>query len=186
MLRNVTICAALLAAGATSAAADDVTDSIQSALDAYTQGDIQYAIEELAFATQLLKGMKAGTLSGFLPEAMDGWTREVDEEESRSMAIMGGTAAVGHYTRGPDSFTISILADNPMLAGFAGIMGNPAMMASMGKIERVGREKFLNQDGDLSGVIGSRVLVQASGADIDVMIDHLKTMNFRDLQNFGT
>ncbi|RVT82644.1 hypothetical protein DXV76_15500 [Rhodobacteraceae bacterium CCMM004] len=180
------LAAAVSLAAALPATADDVTDAIDSARAAYEEGDIQYALEELAFATQLMQAMKAGALSEFLPPAQDGWTRTLDEDEARSMAMLGGTAAIAEYANGSDSFTVQILADNPMVAGFAGIFGNSAMMATMGKIERVGREKFLDQDGDLTGVVGNRILIQASGGPKEAMIAHLAEIDFRGLQGFGS
>ena len=80
-------------AGDPAATADDVTDTIQSALDAYNEGDIAYATEELNFALQLLKEMRAGDLMSFLPEALDGWTREIDGDAAMALGMMGGTGA---------------------------------------------------------------------------------------------
>ncbi|WP_226779655.1 hypothetical protein [Oceaniglobus trochenteri] len=171
---------------ASPALADDVTDTLQSAIDAYSEGDIAYALEEIAFATQLIKAQKAGALNAFLPEAQAGWTREIDEDEGRSLGMMGGTGAVARYSNGDDSFNIQIMADSPMIAGFAGVFGNAGMMATMGKIERVGREKFLNQDGELTGIVAGRILVQASGGDVDTMIAHLEAMDFKGLAGFGS
>jgi len=185
MIRPFTLCATL-AFSALPAWADDVSDTLQSALDAYNSGDIEYALEEVAFATQLMKSMKSGTLAGLLPEAQDGWTREIDEDEARGLGLMGGTAAVATYSNGSDRFTLNIIADSPMVATFSGIFANAAVMASMGKIERVGREKFMNQDGDLTGVIGNRILIQAEGGDTDAMIAHLETIDFKALQAFGS
>jgi len=181
-----TLSSAALIACAAPVLADDVTDTLNSAIVAYEAGDITYALEEIAFATQLMKAMKSGTLNTLLPEAMAGWTRTIDEEEGRALGMMGGTGAVGAYTNGSDEFRIQIVADSPMITAFAGMFGNAAMMASMGKIERVGREKFLNQDGELTGVVGGRIMVQASGEDTAVMIAHLETMDFKALAGFGS
>ena len=166
--------------------ADEVTDALQSALNAYEEGDIQYAMEELAFAQQLMQGMKAGSLAGFLPEGLDGWTREIDDEAGQGMAMLGGTAAAANYSNGSESFTITVMADSPMIAGMAGMFSNPMLMAAAGGIVRVGREKFVDQDGEIVGLIGGRVLIQASGGPSDVMIDHLKEMDFRELSRFGS
>jgi hypothetical protein len=60
---------------------------------------------------------------------------------------------------------------------------NAAVMGA--KIERVGREKFMNQNGELTALIGNRVLVQASGGELSTMLDFLKTMDFAALADFG-
>jgi len=171
---------------ATPVLADDVTDTLNSAIAAYEQGDIAYALEEIAFATQLLQQMKAGTLNTLLPEPLAGWSRTFDEGEGRALGMMGGTGSVAIYEKDGAQFRIQVVADSPMIAAFSGIFGNAAMMASMGKIERVGREKFLNQDGELTAVIGGRIMVQAMDGDVATMIAHLETMDFRALAAFGS
>jgi len=180
------ICTIAVLSLATPVVADDVTDTLNSAIEAYEQGDIGYALEEIAFATQLLQAMKSGTLTTLLPAAQNGWTREIDEDEGRSLGMMGGTGAVANYAKNGETFRVQIVADSPMIAAFAGMFGNAAMLASMGKIERVGREKFVNQNGELTGVVGGRILIQASGGETADMIAHLETMDFKALAGFGS
>lgn len=184
MLRTLTAVAALSIA--TPVWADDITDTLNSAIEAYEQGDIAYALEEIAFATQLMKQLNAGTLTQLLPAAQDGWTQDIDVDEARALGAMGGTGAVAHYSNGGDEFTIQIMVDSPIIAGFAGIFGNAAVMASMGEVMRVGREKFLNNDGELTAVIGGRILVQGMGSNTDAILAHLKAMDFNALKAFGT
>lgn len=169
------------------ALADDVSDAITNALEAYNDGDMQYATEELNFALQLLNEMKAGTLEAFLPEPMEGWTRELDDSMAAGLGVMGGgIGAQAEYTNGSEYFTVMLMADSPMVTAMAGMLGNAAMItASGGKMVRVGREKFMSQDDELTALIGNRVLVQASGGDVDLMIEHLETMDFRELAGFG-
>ena len=84
------ICAATIAAAATvtPTLADEVIETLEAAISAYEEGDIQYALEELAFAQQLLNELRTGELSSFLPEAPEGWTRELDPEgESERLGI---------------------------------------------------------------------------------------------------
>lgn len=168
------------------AAADEVSDTLTSALEAYQDGDVAYAMEELVYAQQLLQEMKAGELEGFVPEALDGWTRTLSEDAGAAMGMLGGgTAAEAEFSNGSDSFTLTIMADSPMVAMMSGMFGNAQMMAAMGKIERIGRQKFLNQDGDLSILIGNRIIVQASGGDLEAMKAHLEQIDYRALENFG-
>lgn len=178
--------AAAFAICALPAAADEVTETIQSALDAYNDGDLSYAAEELNFALQLLKEMRAGDLQAFLPEPMDGWTREIDADAAAGLAIMGGTGAAAEYSSGSDDFTITLMMDSPMIAGMAAMFTNPAIAASGGgKMIRVGREKFMSMDGTITGLIGNRVLIQAEGDDTDAIVAHLETMDLRALSQFG-
>lgn len=168
----------------TLAAADDVVETLNSALKAYEEGDIKYTLEELEYAKQLLQAMKTQDLTAFLPAAPDGWVREVSTEMNAGLAMFGGGAgAEATYSKGSDSFSVSIMADNPMVAALSGMMANAGLMGA--KLERVGRMKYLNQDGELSGVVDGRILIQASGAEPDVMIPVLETIDHRALEGFG-
>ncbi|NEX46573.1 hypothetical protein [Pseudotabrizicola algicola] len=82
------------------------------------------------------------------------------------------------------SFTITLTADSPAVAGMAGILGNPQMMAMMGKVVRVGTIDVLDQNGSLSALVASRVLLQAQGADAADMSAVLATMDFARLGQF--
>lgn len=168
----------------TLAHADEVTETLQSALKAYEEGDITYTLEELEYAKQLLKAMKTADLAKFLPEAPEGWTREVSTEMSAGLSMIGGGAgAEATYADGSEEFSITIMANNPMVGALAGMLSNAGLMGM--KLERVGRMKYLNQDGELSGIVDGRILIQAEGADIAVMIPVLETIDHRALEDFG-
>lgn len=170
--------------GTATAQADEVSDTLESALSAYNEGDIQYALEELEYAKQLISEMKTDALSGFLPPAPEGWTLEVNSEMNAGLAYMGGGVGTeGEYSSEQHSFTITIMADNPMVAAFSGMIGNAGMMGA--KLERVGRMKYMNQDGELSGLVDNRILIQASGAPVEVMIPMLKQIDVKALEDFG-
>ncbi|MBL4915634.1 hypothetical protein [Szabonella alba] len=181
------ILAAAFAFTAPAVQADQITETIQSALDAYAAGDVQYAMDELAYAQQQLQALKADSLAVFLPEAADGWTRTVNTEMNAGLMMMGGgTGAEASYEGPGGSFKISLTADNPMVASMGAMLGNATLMAQMGKIERVGRQRFLNQDGSLSALIGNRVLVQAQGGDVADMLPALEMIDYAGLEKFGS
>ena len=168
------------------AAADDITDALSAAIAAYEAGDIPDALGEVAYATQLLNALQAEGLTEFLPEPLAGWQREVSTDGAASMGFLGGgTAAEATYTGPGGRFTLTLMADNPMVASMAGILGNAALIGSMGQLERINRENFMNSNGDLSGLIGGRILIQATGSDTDAMIAHIEQMDFRALEDFG-
>lgn len=177
--------AALLACSlASPVMADEITDTLQSAIEAYEDGDIQYALEELEYAKQQLAALKTDALTAFLPEPPDGWTREVSTDYAAGMAMLGGgVGAEAVYSNGSESITITIMADSPMVMAMAGMVSNAAAIGAT--IERVGREKFMNQDGDLTGMIDSRIMVQSSGGDVETQIMLLELIDFRELGNFG-
>jgi hypothetical protein len=177
--------ALLMLSVANPALADEVTDTLSSALEAYEDGDIKYAIEELDYAKQLLQAMSAQELTNFLPEPPAGWTREISESDMNAglSFLGGGAAAEASYTDGTETVNLSIMADNPMVAMFGGMISNAGIMGL--KTHRVGREKFLYQDGDLTGLIDGRILVQAEGAEPEVMIPILEEIDFNGLKDFG-
>lgn len=167
------------------AGADDITDALAAATEAYEAGDIPDALGELAYATQLLNALQAQGLSNFLPEPLDGWTREIDDEISASLGFMGGGTAAEASYRGPTGgFTITMMADNPMVASMGAMLGNAAIMGSMGRIVRINRENFLDADGDISGLIGNRILIQAEGGPVEDMVAHLEQIDFDALEGF--
>ena len=184
-MRNMILVAAALAMSVSTAQADDITEALESAMQAYEDGDTQYALEELEFAKQLLQAMKTDELVQFLPDAPDGWNREVNTEMNAGLAFMGGgSGAEATYDGDGQSITITMMADNPMVAGMAGMIGNAGLMGA--QIERVGRQKFMIMEGEISGLVDNRILIQASGGDVDDMLELLETMDFRALGKFGT
>ena len=186
-MRRFFIMAFAATAIAAPAAADEITDAIDGALAAYKDGDIAYATEELNYALQLLSEMKSETLAQFLPAAQDGWTREDDDGMAAGLGMVGGIVSAATYSDGRDDFTITLMADHPMVASMGMILANPAVMAgSGGKMVRVGREKFMSRDGQLMALIGNRVLVQADGDNEDAIVAHLKEMDLRALAGFGS
>lgn len=188
-MKNFLFSVALITALGSSVRADEVTDTLASAVEAYQAGDIKYALEEIAYAKQLLNDMQSGALETFLPEAPEGWTREIDVDAAAGMAAMGGTGAVAVYkteTSGQNErFTMTIMIDSPMVAGMAGLFGNAALMGSQSKMLRVGREKFLQQNDKLMALIDGRVFVQVEGGDPELVVPMLETMDLRALGRFG-
>ncbi len=169
-----------------SAGADEISDALDSAKAAYADGDIQYAIEELDFARQRLAALNTDALGAFLPAAPSGWTREVDTEMGAGLAMMGGGAGAEATYYNPNDgsqYTVTLIADNPMIAGISGMIGQAALMGM--KVERVGRQKFMVQDNEMTGLIANRIMVKIAGADVDTMKSVLEGMDFRAIGNFG-
>jgi len=99
--------------------------------------------------------------------------------------VGGGTSARGAYSGPGSSFSITLMADSPMVPSMGAMPGNAQMVAAIGSIGRVNRQDFLNQDGTLSGLIGNQGLVQAEGGKIATMVEHLERMDLRELMMFG-
>lgn len=185
-MKRLCLAAAAALALSTLARADEITDTLQSALDAYQAGDIAFALQDLAYATQLLNALKAEGLATFLPPAPDGWTRTDNSEIGQSLGFMGGgTAAEASYEGGGREVTLTLMADNPMVTAMAGMFGNATLMAQAGKVTRIGRISFVDQGGEITGLVGNRVLVQAKG-DTEAAFELLGAMDLRGLSEFGS
>lgn len=171
---------------AQTARADDVTDTIDAVRDAYDSGDIALALEELSFLQAMLTDMRTESLAEFLPAAPDGWSREVETEMSGFMAMTGGGAGAKATYSSPDqSFTVSLLADSPMVTAMGAMLSNPMIArAAGGQLTRVGGIKVLEMDGNLSALIDGRILLQAEGAPSDVMLPVIEAIDFDALEEF--
>ncbi len=178
----VTVCAL-------PARADDVTDAIKAALDAYEAGDLVEAKFSLDTAAQLVGAARAKGLQAALPAPFEGWTAEADDGGDMSMAsaFLGGAIASRSYrnTDG-DSVTIAIMADSPMVAQMLAIVGNPQLAASMGKSLRVGKQRGLEtSSGELQIVVGNRALVTIDGsADLAAKKAYAEAVDFEAVTNF--
>ena len=94
-----------------------------------------------------------------------------------------GVGAEAEYVGDGDSFTITILADNPMVGAMSAMIGNAAAMGM--KVERIGREKFAVQDDTVQGLVDNRILVKAEGGDVPTMLKLLEEIDYRELGRFG-
>lgn len=177
-----------LAMAALPASADEFTDTLDSALRAYEEGDISGARADLDYAGKLLQAMKSDTLAKFLPEAPAGWTKEAaDNDEAAGFMGMlgGGTTAAATYRKGSEDFTITLVADSPMVSGIGAMITGMAGMAGGGKPIRIQRTEFTSTDDGLQGVVNNKVMVSVTGnADIDAKTAALETMDFKAIGEF--
>lgn len=176
----------LIAAGllAIPAHADEISDTLQSAITAYEDGDIQYALEELDFAKQKLLEMKTDSLGAFLPAAPEGWSFEKNSEMNSLLGMMGGgVGAEGFYKSGDGTeVKITLMADNPMVASIGAMVTNASAMGL--QVERINRQRFAAQDSQLMGLVANRILVQTEG-DMDIARTILEQMDFKAMASFG-
>ncbi|WP_245818998.1 hypothetical protein [Marivita hallyeonensis] len=168
------------------ALADDVTESLQAAMEAYEAGDVPFALEELDFARQKMLSMQAESFQQFLPDAPDGWFREVDTEMAAGLAMMGGGMGAGAEYRndgGSQYYSITMMADNPMVVSMGTMFTNAAVMGM--RTERIGRQRVAVGDGQAIALIDNRILVQVEGGDEDLLLDVMGQIDFEALADFG-
>ncbi len=182
---------AVIAAGLATApaTADEFTDTLESALSAYRDGDVTGANQDLDYASKLLTAMKAETLAKFLPAPLPGWTRtdETDSEAGGMMGMLGGgTTAAANYTASDGkAMTITLVANSPMVSGIAAMVGGITSMGGS-KPMRIQRTEFASHDGDdLQGVVNGKVMISVSGdAAIEDKKAALEAMDFKALGEF--
>lgn len=178
---------ALAALLATPLQADDVSDALQAAVDAYAAGDLAGTSTAMTMAGQAIAAQQSARLAAMLPPAPDGWTMTMSEDFAQAFGMMGGgSGAEARYDNADASvsFTVSFIADNPMVASMGAMLGNAAMMAMMGKVVKVGDQSILDSDGSLSTLAGARVLFQAQGAPVDQMMPVVEQIDFAKLATF--
>ncbi|RGP36754.1 hypothetical protein [Pseudotabrizicola alkalilacus] len=169
-----------------SALADQVSDKLQSALDAYAKGDLKTATLDIAMASGALAMEKQARIVALLPEAPEGWTRSVNDDYTANLAMAGGGAGTeATYTdAGGNTMTVTITADSPMMMGMAGMFLNEQMLAMMGKLVEVPGAKLLEQDNSLTGLIDQRLMVTISGLPVEQMMPLVQQIDFEKLASF--
>lgn len=189
MIRSFALAVTLaLASAALPAGADEFTDTMESALKAYNDGDVDGARQDLDYAGKLLGSMKAESLSKFLPDALPGWTRapasEGDTADFMGM-FGGGTTAAATYNRDDSDLTVTLVANSPIVASVGGMITGLAGMATGEKPIRIQRTEFRRDDQELQGVVNNKVMVSVSGsASIEDKKAFLDAMDFKALGEF--
>jgi hypothetical protein len=186
MTRLLPITLALALAGL-PAAADEFTDTLDSALKAYKDNDITGAREDLDYAGKLLNAMKSESLAKFLPEPEPGWTKEAADDASATgfMGMLGGgTTAGATYKKATETLTIALVADSPMVNGLGAMFSGMSGIAG-GKPVRIQRVQFNTTDDGLQGVVNGKVMVSVTGdASIEDKTAYLEKMDFKALGEF--
>jgi hypothetical protein len=156
----------LIAASASGAHADDVTDQINEALKAYQNHDTQTAMAALDAASNLLRQARAEGLKKLLPAVPPGWTADNSESTAVGAAMLGGgTTASRTYHNGSQRVEVQIIADSPMLQGMAALLNSP--LAAMGGMKTVvvnGRRMSYNDsDNSYMTLVADKVIVKVDG-----------------------
>lgn len=163
------------------ALADEFTDTMQGALDAYAKGDVDGARADVDYAGKLLTAMRAGALAKLFPEPLPGWTRQDADaaEASGFMGILGGgTTASASYSKGDQSVELTMIANSPMISGMAAMISNFAAMGE-GPPIRINRTEFGKDGDDLQGVINGKVMLTVGGnASLEDKKAYISAMDF--------
>jgi hypothetical protein len=172
-MRTSHLCLAVLVAltMVQPATADEILDQINQAIQLYKSGDFAGAASELEFATAQIRQLRAGEVSGALPQPLSGWTARDAETAAMGAAIFGGgTSASRSYEKGDARIDIQIMTDSPMLQAVTMMLNNPMILSGSGqKLIRVkGNKASLEWDGSqgtINVVVLGNMLVTVEGRD---------------------
>ena len=153
--------------------ADDITDSINEALEYYKNGEYTEAVSNLNYAAQLIQQKKGGSLESFLPEPLKGWKAQETTSQAAGAGMFGGVTAEREYTKDDASVSVTIVTDSPMLQGMAVMFSNPAFAVSDGgKLEKIAGQRAIvkyssaDNGGDIQIMVANRFLVSVDGRDV--------------------
>ena len=154
--------------------ADDVTDSINEAVDLYQNGAYRKAASRLDFAAQLIRQKRGESLKAILPEPLQGWTSEKPSSQAVGSAMMGGMVSAERvYKKADCSIIVRVTTDSPMIQGMAMMMSNPAFAKSTGaKVLKVKDQQAImnfretSKSGDLNIIAGDTHLITVEGNGI--------------------
>ncbi|MFQ5644455.1 MAG: hypothetical protein ACE5FQ_12280 [Thiogranum sp.] len=177
--------------GAGAADDDDVITSINEGMEYYKEGEYAEATSSLNYAVQLIQQKKGESLSGLLPEPLDGWTAAEAKSQAAGAAMFGGgVTAEREYSKDSSRIAIKIVTDSPMLQGVMMMFSNPMFATADGaKMERIGRQKAIvkytpaNKSGTIQIVVKNRFLVSVEGNDVsrEELLDYAKATDLKKM-----
>ncbi|MBU0571318.1 MAG: hypothetical protein KJ995_01985 [Candidatus Omnitrophica bacterium] len=173
------------------AIADEVTDTIKTALTEYKNGEYASAAENLDYAQQQIRQKKGDKLKSFLPEALEGWTADDSSFQTiGSIMLGGGIIAERQYSKEASLVNVKIVADAPMLRGVMMMFTNPMFItAGGGELEQVKGQKAIikytpeRETGEINVVVADRILVTVAGDSVkkQALIDYAESIDYRKL-----
>ncbi len=160
--------------GGINAFGDDVTDTVEEAMEAYKKGEYKKASEDLSYALEVINQKKGKNLRAYLPEPLSGWTADDAESQTVGTAMFGGGTMINRsYHKGNASVKIEMIMDSPMLQGVAMMFSNPMIATSDGgELVRIKREKAIvkyktkDKSGEITMVVANRIMITVKGYDI--------------------
>lgn len=170
---------ALLAALALpmGASADEITDQLKAAEQAYRDGDLRSAIETLNVTVAGIQEQISARLLTLLPEPLEGWQADPAEAQSGGLAsAITGTSLSRRYWREDGAeVTLNLMADSPMLPMLTMALsmpfvmqGNPDMKAYSLKGHRGMLDHTAgSREYEITLMVGNRLVIQAEGLEIE-------------------
>jgi hypothetical protein len=177
-----------------NASADEITDSINEAMEYYKENNYVEAANSLDYASQLIRQKRSGKLETFLPEPLDGWSAEDVKSRAAGPGYLGGMiSAKRKYKKDKSSVTIEIITDSPAIQSMVMLFSNPAYAsADGGKLTKIKRQKAIikyhpsNKNGEINIVVAKKYLVSVKGRSISQndLTDYASAVDYEKLKKF--
>jgi hypothetical protein len=174
--------------------ADEITDSIEEAMEYYKESDYVEATNSLDYASQLIRQKRGENLKAFLPEPLAGWLAEDVKSQAAGSGYLGGMiSAKRKYKKAKSSVTIEIITDSPALQTMVMMFSNPAYAsADGGKLTKIKRQKAIikyhpsNKNGEINIVVAKQYLVSVKGRNINQndLVDYASAIDYKKLKKF--
>src|SRR5262249_27076269 len=157
------------------ARADQITQEIDRAKQAYLQGKLNDARLSLDMAAQLVSQQKAKVLNGILPPPFLGWRAEdktapadpgtVGGAATSAASALGGITAARTYRKDNRACAVTVAGDSPILAAVSMFLANPSFaQASGARLQRIGNQRaVITQDGEVQVLSANNYLVTVTG-----------------------
>lgn len=174
--------------------ADEITDSIEEAMEYYKENNYVEAANSLDYASQLIRQKRSGKLEALLPEPLAGWSAEDVKSQAAGSGYLGGMiSAKRKYKKDKSVVTIEIITDSPALQSMVMLFSNPAYAsADGGKLTKIKRQKAIikyhpsNKKGEINIVVAKQYLVSVKGRDISQndLVDYASAIDYKKLKKF--
>lgn len=174
--------------------ADEITDSIEEAMEYYKESNYVEAANSLDYASQLIRQKRSGKLEALLPEPLAGWSAEDVKSQAAGPGYLGGMiSAKRKYKKDKSSVTIEIITDSPALQSMVMLFSNPAYAsADGGKLTKIKRQKAIikyhpsKNNGEINIVVAKQYLVSVKGRNISQndLVDYASAIDYKMLKKF--
>ncbi|QVL50462.1 MAG: hypothetical protein KFB96_08570 [Thiocapsa sp.] len=169
--------AAGLALTLNTASADEVTDQLDAAKQAYEAGELRTAAETLNGAVEAIHAQITAGLLTLFPPPLDGWV--ADEAQAQSAgglaSMLTGTHLSRRYVREDNAeVTLTLMADSPMMPMLTMAISMPFMMQANEDLKTYslkGERGMMehspgSQTYKVTLMVGNRLLVQGEGSGL--------------------
>jgi hypothetical protein len=179
--------------------ADEVTDQLDAARQAYEAGQLHSAADTLNFVVAKIKEQMTAGLLKLLPEPLTGWQADPAQSESAGLAsmIVGTNLGRRYFREDGAEVNLNVTADSPLLPMLTMFLSSPFMMQADPNTKPYtikGQRGIIKHDTqtnehEVTLMIGNRILIQGKGtgmADGTAVQQYIEALDLDAIQKaFG-